>query len=938
MPVIIDKDLVDFGGVDVVNYQQRPEIYTPNSWGTRPKEHIKRIILHWTGGERQSKDVVEYLNSQNYGCHFIIDKDGSVFQSQNLNIKTAHASGDNYASIGIEIVNIGLLSEAGGKIPEGRSVYEDTYLGRPTKLLTFTPAQIDSAKKICKNLCQIYGIPYDVPRDKSNQELLLKERFGSRQEIDNYTGICGHYHVDIERNFKPDPGTDLLTSILEEAKQNPALQQSTPSYLAELPQPEVLNSGPAGERIKEMTSDRFASPPATFPYYITATKEEDFTSLDYNSAGSTNIDSLKNLLPLSTNAFYNQVMSLKSATTLEMSEAVPVLGVWIRTKKGTINLNDLIFSRPQLSDVLKKEGVSNYKYNLGDRPIASLESFSLNIQGVSVGGPTAYYMGTLNIKVHNPHRLNEKDEQGQHVVNLMKQGYHSRIKFGVNHNFPDSKNQGRLRQAFQWHQEDFVTTQYKMTVNDDLTMNISIDLVPSSNKLFGQITIGENLPVDQVVLEDATKDIKDPTAKIQTQQVILTHNKTISPNDYSLIESSPNSISTRPETIGQAIRGFLNNETIADLNLSDPTIKTNYVNALKTLQAQLLVNNIERMFRENCYLFYSKGKEVDLKYPAINVGPLFNWLVRPEIQRVIESIGKSSINIGKATSLEPQPESESESKNQNAPPKKVLFLYGKFNSLAGQYAGKPISTFPVNTESILSYFREQRDVGNFAGTVNQFIERISYIIKQPENFIPTSDEQIEIPNIKYSFYKSPVDKDTWIFYVFDIKEDSVRFTNFFKKTKGLSEPAIKSLCEKYKIPYIEIGSGNTFIKNASGNSISDELIMANNFYLANNPTFTQRQADAAKIPSGISREFLFGKQPGLTQTVEYHTIVLPLQVSLECYLLLNAELYSHIYIFFPLKQLSGLYTINSLKHEIKNGQAETSMTLIIQQNGIAKTI
>lgn len=968
MPVIIGKKYIDFQDVDVVNYEQGQRIGTLlASYGNRPENAIKRIILHWTGGENDAQSVANTLNSRQVGklpngeegpagCHFFVDSTGNVFQFQDLEKKTAHALGDNYETIGIEIQNSGFYKN-GKTVESGREVYTTKLVRAGTDtvvdqtLLTFTPAQVAAVKKLCKNLCSYYGIPYVVPKDEQNG--LLKSRFASRSDINNFTGICGHYHVDIERKAKTDPGTDLLESILKEEGTQDAGMLSQ-NYLA----PQVVYEAPvpgtsdgSTERIQEITSGRFDSPTGKLGYSIVVDKDEDPNILDYNAQSGILANSKNSSAPKSMFKFLDQLKALKNASTLEMSEAVPVLEILVQTKDGSVvNLNNAVFSVPQLKSVTSNPSSSpQYSYNLPDRPVASLISFETNVQQVAVGGPTSFVLATLNIKVHNPHRLDEKDKQGKHIVNLIKQGYHSRIKFGVTHNYPDTKNSPRLRQAFQWTQRDFVTSQYKFKVNNDLSMDISIELIPSEQRLFSQTMIGENLPVPAALLDAKalTLGVTDQGESFEIQRAASGFNSQVSkPNDVSIIVNE-NSVlqNNEPNNIGNMFRSYLSNATLEDLNNVMPSVKVNQINALKKVQAAYLQSAMEQIFKQNAYLYFMESKDKNLSYPAINVGPLFDKLVRPEVEKSISLVKKGKIHIGETTSLEPEGSSPENDKSQD---KTIVFLYGKFNSSAGRFANKPISTFPLNVDTILGYFKEQRDVGFFAGTINEFIQKMFNAIMEPENFsrqqieqdnfVTLIDDSFEVPNLKYVLYKDPSVKGRWIFYIYDCKDSVVNFSKFLKKSKDIkTKSGIVSLCEQQNVPYIEVGSEKTFIRNLSGESKSSDLIQANNMFKANSTAYSSRQADNSNIPPGISREFLQANKGDLTGAPEYHTIVLPLVLSIDSYLILSAHLFEPIYVFFPFKQISGLYTISSLTHVVENGKVSSNMTLFIQESG-ARTV
>lgn len=68
---------------------------------TRELSNVDTIVLHWTAGASIDNDV-RTLKSKNYGYHFLIDRDGTVFQGSPINKVVSHA-GLSYGPRGIEV-------------------------------------------------------------------------------------------------------------------------------------------------------------------------------------------------------------------------------------------------------------------------------------------------------------------------------------------------------------------------------------------------------------------------------------------------------------------------------------------------------------------------------------------------------------------------------------------------------------------------------------------------------------------------------------------------------------------------------------------------------------------------------------------------------------------------------------------------------------------
>ena len=98
----------------------------------------KLIVLHCTSGPTAQSAFWAFYNSKSPGrvsAHFIIDRDGTVWQICPLEETCWHASQVNSISVGVE--------HAG------------------SKLLPCTPEQYNASAKLCAWLCQILNIPCD---------------------------------------------------------------------------------------------------------------------------------------------------------------------------------------------------------------------------------------------------------------------------------------------------------------------------------------------------------------------------------------------------------------------------------------------------------------------------------------------------------------------------------------------------------------------------------------------------------------------------------------------------------------------------------------------------------------------------------------------------------------------------------------------------------
>jgi N-acetyl-anhydromuramyl-L-alanine amidase AmpD len=166
---------------------------------------------------------------------FMLDIDGTIYQTMDLKERAWHATVSNSRSIGIEIANMGAYSTKESLAPLQQWYSKDakgqTYITVPERLngggvrvpgtyrparndlvvgtingttyrqYDLTPQQYDSLIKLTAALSVIFPqITLDYPRDAQGK--LLMDQL-SPEQFDHYKGVLGHWHVQKE---KQDPG------------------------------------------------------------------------------------------------------------------------------------------------------------------------------------------------------------------------------------------------------------------------------------------------------------------------------------------------------------------------------------------------------------------------------------------------------------------------------------------------------------------------------------------------------------------------------------------------------------------------------------------------------------------------------------------------------------------------------------------------------------
>ena len=198
---------------------------------------VDQFVLHFdvAGVSRTCFKVLH--DSRDLSVHFMLDIDGTIYQTLDLKERAWHATTSNTRSIGIEIANMGGYSreeksplpdwykKQNGKtvitIPEryGTNVlYTKNFVGHPARpepvvgevqghTLTqydYTPEQYEALAKLTATLCRVFPkIKCDYPRDASGK--LITHKLPDDQ-LEKYEGVLGHYHIQTN---KTDPGPAL---------------------------------------------------------------------------------------------------------------------------------------------------------------------------------------------------------------------------------------------------------------------------------------------------------------------------------------------------------------------------------------------------------------------------------------------------------------------------------------------------------------------------------------------------------------------------------------------------------------------------------------------------------------------------------------------------------------------------------------------------------
>ncbi|HEV2293164.1 MAG TPA: peptidoglycan recognition family protein [Tepidisphaeraceae bacterium] len=231
-------------------------IYSPNRYGLREsvltdeqrqlvrgggwplellQDKVDQFVIHYdvAGTSRQCFLVLHDL--RNLSVQFMLDIDGTIYQTMDAKERAWHAGEANSRSVGIEIANMGAyasgeaepfkqwygkdengrtritvpqrLGDGGVRTPNfvGYPVRDELVVGevqgRARRQYDLTKEQYDSLIKLTATLCTVLPkIDPDYPRDEQGR---LINHVLTEEQYDNFSGVLGHYHVT---SNKSDPG------------------------------------------------------------------------------------------------------------------------------------------------------------------------------------------------------------------------------------------------------------------------------------------------------------------------------------------------------------------------------------------------------------------------------------------------------------------------------------------------------------------------------------------------------------------------------------------------------------------------------------------------------------------------------------------------------------------------------------------------------------
>ncbi|MGA2543556.1 MAG: peptidoglycan recognition family protein [Verrucomicrobiota bacterium] len=201
------------------------------------RKQVDQLVLHYDVAGTSRACFQTLQDERDLSTHFLLDLDGTIYQTLDVKERARHATTSNDRSVGVEIANVGAYAEnqtnpfarwyrtdgrgrtiltiPGGGAPAERTanfagrpvrrgVVAGEVQGEPLRQYDFTAQQYRALARLTAALCTVLPkIRCDYPRDASGK--LAGGKLAEAQ-LNSFHGVLGHYHIQTD---KVDPGPAL---------------------------------------------------------------------------------------------------------------------------------------------------------------------------------------------------------------------------------------------------------------------------------------------------------------------------------------------------------------------------------------------------------------------------------------------------------------------------------------------------------------------------------------------------------------------------------------------------------------------------------------------------------------------------------------------------------------------------------------------------------
>ena len=184
----------------------------------RPKRNIRLFVNHWDVC-LSSRSCQRVLDKRGISVHFLIDNDGTIYQTLDMQHGGWHAGSErvNRASVGVEISNAYYTKYQDWYERNGfgsRPVVDDAWVhgNKLGEHLDFYPVQLEALKALWKAIHKAAEIPYDTPKSQFGN---TSTKYEQDVKYGSFSGFISHYHVS--KNKIDCAGLDIV-KLLEQVK------------------------------------------------------------------------------------------------------------------------------------------------------------------------------------------------------------------------------------------------------------------------------------------------------------------------------------------------------------------------------------------------------------------------------------------------------------------------------------------------------------------------------------------------------------------------------------------------------------------------------------------------------------------------------------------------------------------------------------------------
>ena len=184
----------------------------------RPKRNIRLFVNHWDVC-LSSRSCQRVLDKRGISVHFLIDNDGTIYQTLDMQHGGWHAGSErvNRASVGVEISNAYYTKYQDWYERNGfgaRPVVDDAWVhgNKLGEHLDFYPVQLEALKALWKAIHKAAEIPYEAPKSQFGT---TSTKYEQDVKYGAFSGFISHYHVS--KNKIDCAGLDIV-KLLEQVK------------------------------------------------------------------------------------------------------------------------------------------------------------------------------------------------------------------------------------------------------------------------------------------------------------------------------------------------------------------------------------------------------------------------------------------------------------------------------------------------------------------------------------------------------------------------------------------------------------------------------------------------------------------------------------------------------------------------------------------------